>query len=212
MKAKIKTIAQRLLNLYRQEHVIVGGWAAINPIFVNDATEDVIAELNDMPGGKLLVQHIENLRSGKTPMDSIERELLPYGGMMTESIASISLRDDEMRELQHAINEFTPDQVGLDRFLSTAAVRRYGEEWPVAIRSVIDKHPQMLAKWDTIKQTFNAYRLWDSANEIVSNPLSDRARALVQADMPDYETYLPKFGVQGIELLEKLRTFISTLN
>ncbi|MBQ2017672.1 MAG: hypothetical protein II208_04075 [Alphaproteobacteria bacterium] len=212
MKAKIKTIAQRLLNLYRQEHVIVGGWAAINPIFVNDATEDVIAELNDMPAGRFLVQHIENLRSGKTPMDSIERELLPYGGMMSESIPSIKLKDDELQDLEQAIEKFTPDQAGLDMFLSISAVRRFGEEWPVAIRSVIDKHPKMLAKWDMIKQTFDAYRLWDSANEIVSNPLSDRARALVQADMPDYETYLPKFGVQGIELLEKLRTFISTLN
>lgn len=212
MKAKIKTTAQRLLNLYRQEHVIVGGWATVNPVFVNEATDDVIAELRDMPAGKTLVQHIENLRSGKTPMDSIERELLPYGGMMTESITSINLQDNEMHELQHAINEFTPDQAGLDKFLSTAVVRRFGEEWPVAIRSVIDKHPQLLAKWNMIKQTYEAYRLWDSANEIISNPLSDRARALVQADMPDYEMYLPKFGAQGIELLEKLRTFISTLS
>ncbi len=212
MKAKIKTIAQRLLNLYRQEHVIVGGWAVLNPIFLNDANDDVIAELNDMPAGKLLVQHIENLRSGKTPMDSIERELLPYGGMMTESIASINLRDGEMNELQRAIQDFIPDQAGLDMFLSLPVVRRFGEEWPVAIRSVIAKQPQLLAKWDVIKQTYDAYRLWDSANEIISNPLSERARALVQSDMPDYETYLPKFGVQGIELLEKLRTFISTLN
>ena len=212
MKAKIRTTAQRLLNLYRQEHVIIGGWATINPIFINDATDEVITELKDMPTGPTLIQHIENLRSGKTPMDSIERELLPYGGMMTESIASISLRDDELHELQNAIEQFTPDQSGLNMFLDTPVVHKFGEEWPVAIRSVIDNHPQMLAKWDTIKQTYDAYRLWDSANEIISNPLSERTRALVQSDMPDYETYLPKFGVQGIELLEKLRTFISSMN
>ena len=212
MKAKIRTTAQRLLNLYRQEHVIIGGWATINPIFINDATDEVIAELKDMPTGPTLIRHIENLRSGKTPMDSIERELLPYGGMMTESIASISLRDDELHELQNAIEQFTPDQSGLNMFLDTPVVHKFGEEWPVAIRSVIDNHPQMLAKWDTIKQTYDAYRLWDSANEIISNPLSERTRALVQSDMPDYETYLPKFGVQGIELLEKLRTFISSMN
>ena len=92
MNAKTSTIALKLLNLYRQEHVIIGGWTTVNPIFVNEATDDVIKELRDMPTGKLLVRHIENLRSGKTPMDSIDPELLPYGGMMiAEDIATIKL-------------------------------------------------------------------------------------------------------------------------
>ena len=86
MNIKTSTIALKLLNLYRQEHVIIGGWAAVNPIFVNEANDDVIKELRDMPTGKALVQHIENLRNGKTPMDSIDPELLPYGGMMTALI------------------------------------------------------------------------------------------------------------------------------
>jgi hypothetical protein len=42
--------------------------------------------------------------------------------------------------------------------------------------------------------------------------LSERVRAQVQADMPDYETYLPMFGDAGTELLAKLRTFISSMN
>ena len=212
MKAKIKTTAQRLLNLYRQEHVIVGGWATVNPVFVNEATDDVIAELRDMPAGKTLVQHIENLRSGKTPMDSIERELLPYGGMMADAMPSITLTDDEWRELKNAIEQFTPDQSGLDKLMSMPVVRKFGEEWQIAIRSVLGRQPQLLPKWDIVKQTYDAYRLWNTANEIVANPLSERSRAQVQADMPEYETYLPKFGVQGIELLEKLRTVISALN
>lgn len=212
MKAKIKTTAQRLLNLYRQEHVIVGGWATVNPIFVDEATDDVIAELRDMPAGKTLVQHIENLRSGKTPMDSIERELLPYGGMMNDAIPSITLTNNEWQELQNAIERFTPDQPGLDQLISMPVVRKFGEEWQIAIRSILGKHPHLLPKWDIIKQTYDAYRLWNTANEIVANPLSERSRAQVQADMPEYETYLPKFGVQGIELLEKLRTVISSLN
>ena len=212
MKAKIKTTAQRLLNLYRQEHVIVGGWATVNPVFVNEATDDVIAELRDMPAGKTLVQHIENLRSGKTPMDSIERELLPYGGMMADAMPSITLTDDEWRELKNAIEQFTPDQSGLDKLMSMPVVRKFGEEWQIAIRSVLGRQPQLLPKWDIVKQTYDAYRLWNTANEIVANPLSERVRAQVQADMPEYETYLPKFGVQGIELLEKLRTVISSLN
>ena len=64
MKARASTIAQKLLNLYRQEHVIIGGWAAINPVFVAEADDEVIRELRVLPTGKMLIQHIENLRSG----------------------------------------------------------------------------------------------------------------------------------------------------
>ena len=105
MKIKTSTIELKLLNLYRQEHVIIGGWAAVNPIFVNEANDDVIKELRDMPTGKALVQHIENLRNGKTPMDSIDPELLPYGGMMiAEDTATIKLTPDQWRELESALN------------------------------------------------------------------------------------------------------------
>lgn len=212
MKATARATAQRLLNLYRQEHVIIGGWAVVNPIFVQDATDLVLQELADMPTGKSLIAHIENLRSGKTPMDSIERELLPYGGMMEETIASIKLTPNQWQELTNAIENFTPDQLGLDRFTATNVVRSFGAEWPTAIRATLTEHPEMLNKWAVINQTYNAYRLWNTAHEIIANPLSERVRAQVQADMLEYETYLPMFGDAGTELLKKLRTFISSLN
>lgn len=213
MNVKTSAIALRLLNLYRQEHVIIGGWATVNPIFVNDATDDVINELRDMPTGKLLVQHIENLRSGKTAMDSIDSELLPYGGMMTaEDVATIKLNPNQWRELENALQEFTPDQAGLDRFMSLELVRNLGEEWQNSIRAILNARPNLLDKWNVVKQTYNAYRLWDVANEIIANPISERVRAQVQADMPEYETYLPMFGDAGAELLAKLRTFISSMN
>ena len=213
MNAKNSTIALKLLNLYRQEHVIVGGWTTVNPIFVNEATDDVIKELRDMPTGKLLVRHIENLRSGKTPMDSIDPELLPYGGMMiAEDIATIKLTANQWQELEDALNSFTPDQMGLERFMKSDVVREFGEEWQNAIRSALNARPQLLDRWNIVNQTYNAYRLWDTANEIIANPISERSRAQVQADMPEYETYLPMFGDAGTELLTKLRTFVSSLN
>ncbi len=213
MNAKTSTIALKLLNLYRQEHVIVGGWTTVNPIFVNEATDDVIKELRDMPTGKLLVRHIENLRSGKTPMDSIDPELLPYGGMMiAEDIATIKLTANQWQELEDALNSFTPDQMGLERFMKLDVVREFGEEWQNAIRSALNARPQLLDRWNIVNQTYNAYRLWDTANEIIANPISERSRAQVQADMPEYETYLPMFGDAGTELLTKLRTFVSSLN
>ena len=213
MNVKTSAIALRLLNLYRQEHVIIGGWATVNPIFMNDATDDVIKELHGMPTGKLLERHIENLRSGKTAMDSIDSELLPYGGMMTaEDVATIKLSPNQWRELENALQEFTPDQAGLDRFMSLELVREFGEEWQNSIRAILNARPQLLDKWNVVKQTYNAYRLWDMANEIIANPISERVRAQVQADMPEYETYLPMFGDTGTELLAKLRTFISSMN
>lgn len=212
MKAKIRATAQKLLNLYRQEHVIVGGWPVLNKIFVNEATDSVIDELRDMPTGKNLIQHIENLRSGKTAMNTIERELLPYGGMMNETVSTATLPENQWNELQFVINHFVPTQAGLDNFLSSNIVRSFGEQWPVAIKAILASHPDLMDKWSEINQTYNAYRLWDSANEIITKPLSDRTRADIQADMPEYETYLPMFGDAGTELLTKLRTFISTMN
>lgn len=213
MNTKASTTALRLLNLYRQEHVIVGGWATVNPVFMNEATDDVIKELRDMPNGKMLIQHIENLRSGKTNMDSIDPELMPYGGMMVnEDMHTINLTPMQWGEIEYAIRNFTPDQAGLDTFLGLKAVQDFGQEWPTAIRAALVKKPELIPQWDVVMQTYNAYRLWDSANEIIANPISDRVRAQVQADMPEYETYLPMFGDAGSDLLAKLRTFISSMN
>ena len=112
MKAIITATAQRLLNLYRQEHVIIGGWATVNPVFIAEATDDVIKELREMPTGKMLIQHIENLRNGKTPMDSIEPDLMPYGGLMAQSgLTNTTLSPKDMAELQSVLATFTPDRV-----------------------------------------------------------------------------------------------------
>lgn len=211
MKQMSGAIAQRLLNLYRQEHVIVGGWATVNPIFVNDATPDVIAELRTLPTGAMLVQHIENLRAGRTPMDTIERELLPYGGMMGESPMTVPLTADEIRELEHAMANFTTDTDGLDALEKLPVVKKFGEEWINGIRAALASHPDLLEQWSTVSTTYQAYRLWDSANAALVHPLSERARAQLQAEMPAYETYLPMFGADGTELLAKLRNFISNV-
>lgn len=212
MNQKASATALKLLNLYRQEHVIIGGWATVNPVLVSDATDDVIKELREMPNGKTLIQHILNLRSGKTAMDTIERELLPYGGLMDSEMPDVKLTHEQWQELEQAINFFTPDQAGLDVFQSVGAVRKFGEEWPVAIRAALAERPYLIEKWDVVIKTYNAYRLWNSANEIIANPISERTRAQVQADMPEYETYLPMFGDAGNETLAKLRTFISSMN
>ena len=54
--------------------------------------------------------------------------------------------------------------------------------------------------------------MWDEAQQLVSETLTERNRAQIQADMPEFETYLPMFGDAGNELLSKLRTFMSSMS
>ena len=212
MKPKASVVAQKLLNLYRQAHVIIGGWPVLNPIFVQEATPDVIDALGSLPTGRFLAQHIANLKSGKTPMDSIERELLPYGGMMAESALNIQIKTSDWNDLISAINSFTPDKDGLDKIMALDVVKSFGAEWLNTIRSALArKHPELLQQWAIIDQTYNAYNRWNLANELLTQPINERTRAQIQADMFEYETYLPMFGDAGMELLGKLRNFISSI-
>jgi hypothetical protein len=132
--------------------------------------------------------------------------------MAGESVASINLNDAQMSALVDAIDNFIPTQQGLDIFMSKPIVQRFGEEWVNAIGAIVQTKSDLQEKWKSVVQTYNAYRLWDSANNIISTPLTERVRAQVQAEMPEYETYLPMFGDAGTELLNKLRNFISATN
>lgn len=211
MKAQARIVAQKLLNLYRQQHVIFGGWAAVNPIFIADAAPDVMDALAELPTGKNLVRHIENLRSGKTPMDSIDRDLMPYGGLMADSFATVPLTRDEWSQLESGIRDFTTDEAGLARLQELAVVKKFGDEWLVGIRAAIMNRPDLMERWNIISKTYRAYYLWRVANDMLAMPLSDRSRAQLQADMPEYETYLPMFGDAGVALLGRLRTFVSSM-
>ena len=211
MKQKASAIAQKLLNLYRQAHVIIGGWGALNPIFVDEATPDVLSELSELPTGKMLVKHIENLKSGKTPMNSIERDLLPYGGMMQNQESDASLTKSEKEQIANALSEFEPTPESLDKIEQLSAVKKFGPDWIEDVKSALVNEPEMLSKWNLVTRTHKAYQLWDSAKQLTSETLTERNRAKIQADMPEFETYLPMFGEAGNELLLKLRTFMSSM-
>ena len=211
MPQQAHIIAQRLLNLYRQEHVIEGGWVAVNKIFLAESNDDqVISELENMPTGKKLIAHIKNLRDKKTPMNTIDKDLLPYGGLMTGIEVSFSLTDAEVNELKSALDKFQPTQESLNIIKNLPIVRKFGNDWAQDIKAAIISKPDMMAKWHIVVQTDKAYRIWDSASELLSETLTDRNRAQIQADMPEYETYLPMFGDSGKEMLSRLRTFMSS--
>lgn len=206
-------IAQKCLNLYRQAHVILGGWAAVNDVFVREADDLVLMELEKMPCGSRLAEHIKNLQSGKTPMNSIDSELVPYGGAMNLAAGfSEMLSESDIAELDGALARFEPDLANLDKIKELDVVKKFGEEWAVGVAGALTSYPDLAAKWKQVIQTDRAYSLWDSANNILSNPISERARALVQADLLEYETYLPMFGDAGRDLLVRLRDAVSSMD
>ena len=211
MPQQAHIIAQRLLNLYRQEHVIEGGWSAVNKVFLAESNDaQVISELENMPTGKKLVAHINNLRNKKTPMNTIDKDLLPYGGLMSGVEISFSLTDTELNELKNALDNFKPTMESLNTLKSMPIIRKFGNDWTQDIKAAIVSKPDMLAKWDIVIQTDKAYRIWNSARELLSETLTERNRAQIQADMPEYETFLPMFGDSGKEMLKRLRTFMSS--
>ncbi len=212
MQQRTLVTAQRLLNLYRQEHVIDGGWAAVNEVFLRESDDkNVMTALASLPTGSKLIKHITNLRNGKTPMDSIEADLLPYGGLMFGSGTGTVLTDDELEQLKAALDKFETTPEGLETIKQIPFIKRFGHNWIDNIKRVLANDNETLAKWDVVARTDKAYHAWDLAKRLVSEPLTERNRAQIQADMLEFETYLPMFGEPGKEILAKLRSFISSL-
>jgi len=214
MLQQAHTIAQRLLNLYRQAHVINGGWAAVNKVFLAEATDpQIFEELEKLPTGKRLATHINNLRDGKTAPDTIEDELLPYGGMLAgQDNNKVALSPSELDELKSALSDFEPNPEGLEKLKKLSFVKKFGNNWIEDVKSALAGNVELASKWDDVIRTNRAYQMWNSAKELVSETLTDRDRAQIQADMPEFETYLPMFGEKGKAVLAKLRTFVSSVS
>ncbi len=211
MKSETLTIAQRLINLYRQQHVIIGGWKAVNPIFLQEANEEVLSLLEELPTGSLLVKHIRNLQKGITKIDSIAHELLPYGGAMEKKTKTNILSNKELEELYDALSEFTPDEEGLSLIKNLSSVKSFGKYWREEIKNSLSDS-EFINIWNNVLKTDKAYTLWDNAREILSQEdnINEINKAKIQAELPEFETYLPLFGEDGIKLIEKLRLLVSS--
>ena len=121
------------------------------------------------------------------------------------------LTENEINQLKLLLDEFQPTTDNLNTIKQLPFVQKFGNDWIDSIESAIAFDKDMISKWKTVAQTDKAYRIWDTAKELVSETLTERNRAQIQADMPEFETYLPMFGDTGNEMLSKLRTFMSSL-
>ncbi|MCL2017253.1 MAG: hypothetical protein FWG80_00555 [Alphaproteobacteria bacterium] len=216
MIEKSSIIAQRLMNLYRQAHVIDGGWRAVNAALMAEADPVILEELKKLPCGDKLYAHIISLQSGSIPRDSISRELMPYGGMMETHFVDIvsdnaKFSDNDLEILDQELANFHPSQENLDRIKALPFVMQFGDRWLDGVRSALVGNHDMLNRWKVVYDSARAFESWNQANIILSSPPTDRSRAEIQADLPEYETYLPMFGDAGQDLLRKLRAFTSSM-
>lgn len=207
MKTRAATIAQRLMNLYRNAFAIEGGWRTVNPVFIDEADDVVISEIAKLPCGKFLAQHISNIKSGRTKMDAIDSELLPYNGMMDNSSSGRKVDGQEFDALRSALENFQPDIGNLEKIKNLPIVKRFGDRWAAGVRSILGDD-SLIAIWRNVLQADSALRLWGRVAEILSSTPSDLLKAEVQADMPEYETYLPLFGKEGLDILTRLRELV----
>lgn len=211
MRELTSIIAQRLLNLYRQAHVIEGGWAVVNKALLAEADNEVMADLQKLPNGEKLVQHIKNLKSGKTEMNGIERGFIPYGGMMDSAVKATQISNKDLKELESVLAEFQSDEEHIEKIKNLTFVQSFGEKWISGVRASLSGKPELEKKWVEVSQSARAYDLWNKAYAILIPPVSERARAEIQAELSEYETYLPMFGEDGMQLLSRLRSFVSSL-
>ncbi|MCL1892247.1 MAG: hypothetical protein FWF97_03095 [Alphaproteobacteria bacterium] len=211
MRERASIIAQRLANLYRQAHVIEGGWAVVNRALVAESDSQILEELLKLPNGEKLSAHIRNLQSGRTPMDGIERELMPYGGMMDRAAKGTQISTSDLKELESALARFQPDEDHLEEIRNLPFVQSFGEKWASGVRAAIAGHPGLVEQWRQVQQASRAYELWNRGYAMLEPPVSDRARAEIQAELSEYETYLPMFGEEGMKLLARLRAFVSSV-
>jgi hypothetical protein len=205
MKTHSARTAQKLMNLYRSAFAIEGGWRAVNEVLAAEADDSVLAEISKLPCGQGLAQHIFDLKNGRVDKGSIDPELLPYGGAMQPPARKVSGADYDA--LKSALTNFVPDAAHIDQIRQLAAVRQFGDKWRAGVGSILDDD-SLAAVWRNVLQSESALRLWGRAAEILASSPSDLLRAEVQADMPEYETYLPMFGGEGLDILSRLRQFI----
>lgn len=201
--------AQRLLNLYRQYKVINGRWAALNPVFLAEGSEQVLEELQKLATGGRLAQHIRNLKSGKTPNDSINPDLLPYGGMM-EFVGGAKLEESDMSALTRELRDWRPDLAHLDSIRALPFIKNMGDEWHTRIAAALANYADLSAAWDNVVKFDTASNLWLKAEQVLASVPTERLSAEVQADMLGYENYLPMFGAAGTEMLDRLKRLLTS--
>lgn len=182
-------IGRRYLNIFHQLHVITAGLETLNKDFLS-MSDDVINILSELPGGLKLYQHIQNLKTNKTPIDKIDPELLPFGKEVfeTEELFKLYTNFDKRATIDNSnyftaskvvtqnpsskinsehdalfklIRGFTPTPENLENFKQDEVIRDLGPDWKNEIKNILSA--TTVSDTSDLKQNFEALCVFDIA-------------------------------------------------
>ena len=113
-----------------------------------------------------------------------------------------------LQDVFNSLNAFDNDIKTLRTFSETA-YQYFGNNWKFNLEMYISSLPQQekeiyLNKFKNVMEYEKALSIWTSALQIVKGVKPVSAELL--KSMPEYQTYLSKFGIEGERLFEKLNS------
>ena len=113
-----------------------------------------------------------------------------------------------LQDVFNSLNAFDNDIKTLRTFSETA-YQYFGNNWKFNLEMYISSLPQQekeiyLTKFKNVMEYEKALSIWTSALQIVKGVKPVSAELL--KSMPEYQTYLSKFGIEGERLFEKLNS------
>lgn len=232
-RERAKAVARRYINIFHQLHVIDAPLATLNAEFAA-LPRDVVMLLPEMMGGVKLHQHIQNLKTGQTPMDKVDPDLLPFGREVFDDVklytqytsydkasyvpAPPSVADgpgarkakDGGGEAQiwSMLRSYTNTPESLEAFKKLPAVASLGPKWRDELKSRIATSNQ--PDWEHLAQAFDNLVQFDDAVEawgavsMFVRNPSPEARTKIAPKVDTYKKNLDMFGDAGEALAAKL--------
>ncbi|MBP3616363.1 MAG: hypothetical protein J6J27_05675 [Alphaproteobacteria bacterium] len=113
-----------------------------------------------------------------------------------------------LQDVFNALDKFDNDIKSLREF-SEIAFRYFGNNWKFNLEMYISSLPdaeknKYLSEFKNVMEYEKALSIWTSALQIVKGVKPVSAELL--KSMPEYKTYLSKFGIEGERLFEKLNS------
>ena len=232
-REKALTIGKRYLNIFRQLHVITAGIETLNKDFLS-LPDDVVKILPELAGGLKFYQHIQNLKSGATPINKIEAELFKQytdftapssgvshsftdssyqGSPVEKSEPTINSTSDDYGNLFEMLRSFQPTPQNLNDFKSSETIKDLGPNWKVEIQRILSNSgasdtAKLKKNFENLCIFDTALDIWEECVALVKNPRK-KSREEIQSNLSNYQKYLNMFGKGGQDLYEKVKALVS---
>ena len=180
-------IGRKYLNIFHQLHFINAGMEILNNDFLT-MSDDVIELLPELAGGMKLAQHIKNLKTGKTPINKIDADVLPFGELVFDDhekfleytsynkiaamknvesennaeTSSIQTEiNNEYKQLYELLRAFKNTPALLENFKSSEVIRDLGPDWKNEVKNILKNSKEKDAS--NMRKTFDGLCVFDIA-------------------------------------------------